>query len=183
MEEHTLDSYEWKGAVLFLCNGESVFFIKRSEFMPSHAGQIAFFGGHRHAGEVTPWEVAQREFEEETSLNREVISFLGYLPVVLTSRGQTIVPVVASLKISTEEFFHKVKSNGEWDDILIYPWKELIVEESWEFAWRNGETKTPVMFHTIHSGCYITHKDNERPHILWGATATMVWSLLKRYFA
>lgn len=67
--------------MLFLCNEEHVFFIKRSEKMPTHGGQIAFVGGHKKTGETNPWEVAQREYEEETSQHRSTIEFLGYLPV------------------------------------------------------------------------------------------------------
>jgi 8-oxo-dGTP pyrophosphatase MutT (NUDIX family) len=64
-KEHTLQADEWKGAVLFLCNEEHVFFIKRSEGMPTHGGQIAFIGGHKKNSEFDPWHVIQREFEED----------------------------------------------------------------------------------------------------------------------
>lgn len=152
--------------------------------MPSHAGQVAFVGGHRQAGEASPWEVAQREYEEEMHLSRETIGFLGYLPTVMTARGQTIAPVIGELKISLNDFMMEVKSNGEWDEIIVYPWSKLVIEETWEFARRFGDHEaTPVMFHTIKSGSYITHGNNDKPHILWGATAGMIWSLLKRYFA
>jgi 8-oxo-dGTP pyrophosphatase MutT (NUDIX family) len=144
--EHTLLENEWEGAVLFLCNDEHVFFIRRSEKMPTHGGQIAFVGGHKHVGENNPWMVAQREFEEETSLTRDVIEFMGYLPVVMTARLKPIVPVLGRLKISTEEFMKQVTSNGEWDDCIAYPWSELCIEENWQYAWRTGYTQTPVFF-------------------------------------
>lgn len=180
--QHTLHENEWKGAVLFLCNEEHVFFIRRSEKMPTHGGQMAFVGGHKKDEETDPWEVAQREFEEETSFNRDVIEFLGFLPVVMTARMQPIVPVMGKLLISTEKFMTEVQSNGEWDDCIAYPWSELLVEESWQFAWRNGYAKFPVLFHPVKRGTFIPKTNDFHTHLLWGATATMVWDFLRLYY-
>lgn len=180
--EHTLQPNEWKGAVLFLCNEEFVFFIRRSERMPTHGGQMAFVGGHKHDDETDPWITAQREFEEETSFNRDVIEFLGYLPIVMTSRLQPIVPVMGKLKISTEDFMTKVISNGEWDDCIAYSWSELQVESSWHFGWRRGYANFPVLFHPIRRGTFTPKTNDFHTHLLWGATATMVWDFLRLYY-
>jgi 8-oxo-dGTP pyrophosphatase MutT (NUDIX family) len=180
--EHTLLAHEWKGAVLFLCNEKDVFLIKRSDKMPTHGGQVAFVGGHKHKDENNPWEVAQREFEEETSLSRMGLEFLGYLPAVMTARLQPIIPVMVKLKMSSEEFLSTAVSNGEWNDILSYPWSELSIEKNWEFAWRNGYTKSPVMFHTIRAGNFSSPHGNAHPRLLWGATASMIWDFLRLYF-
>lgn len=168
--------------MVFLFNEDYVFFIKRSEKMPTHGGQMAFVGGHKQSGETDPWIVAQREFEEETSLGREHLEFLGYLPIVMTARLQPIVPVLSKLLITTDEFLQSVKSNGEWDDVVVYPWHDLIKEELWEFAWRNGFTKTPVLYHPIRSGTFLTLTKNFKAHLLWGATAGMVWDFLRLYY-
>lgn len=182
LSQHTLPDDEWKGAVLFLINEDHVFLIKRSEDMPTHGGQIAFVGGHKKAGEQTPWQVAQREFEEETDHPEEIIEFLGYLPVVMTARLQPIVPVVAKLNIPTAQFLNEIKSNGEWDDVLAYPWSELMREEAWEYAWRHGFSSSPVMFHPIRIGTYLPLEQNGKAHLLWGATAHMIWNFLRLYF-
>jgi 8-oxo-dGTP pyrophosphatase MutT (NUDIX family) len=180
--QHTLMDSEWKGAVLFLCSEEHVFLIKRAEGMPTHGGQMAFVGGHKKDSENHPWEVAQREFEEETGHNRNCIEYFGCLPVVMTARMQPIIPVVAKLNMSTAEFLEEVVSNGEWDDILAYPWDELKKEESWEYAWRHGQGSSAVMFHPIKSGTYLPLVNNSKPHLLWGATGHMIWNFLKLYF-
>ncbi|HXH30014.1 MAG TPA: NUDIX domain-containing protein [Bacteriovoracaceae bacterium] len=180
--EHTLQEDEWKGAVLFLCDEENVYFIKRSDKMPTHGGQIAFVGGHKQAGESDPWEAAQREFEEETAHSRNVTQFIGYLPVVMTARLQPIIPVVAKLLISKEEFFKNVRTNGEWVDIMAYSWEELIIENNWEYAWRNGYSKSPVLFHTMRNGRFLSLTSDFHAHLLWGATASMVWDFLHLYF-
>ena len=182
LPQHTLGDLEWKGAVLFLCNDQHVFLIKRSEQMPTHGGQIAFVGGHRTAAETDPWEVAQREFEEETHHHRSCLEYLGCLPLVLTARLQPIVPVMAKLTMPTEQFLKDVKSNGEWDDILAYPWDALIKEANWEYAWRHGHVSSAVMFHPIKTGTYLPLEQNSKAHLLWGATAHMIWNFLRLYF-
>lgn len=150
--------------------------------MPTHSGQMAFIGGHKNQDEIHPWEVAQREFEEETSHSRNDIRLLGFLPAVMTARSRPIIPVMSELLISPEKFIDKAKSNGEWDSIVAYPWSELIKEYNWEFAWRHGTTKSPVMFHTIRAGTFISLETNKHPHLLWGATALMIWDFLRLYF-
>lgn len=124
-KEHTLSPEKWKGAVVFLCSEEHVIFIKRSEQMPTHSGQVAFIGGHKKPDEMDPWVSAQREFHEETGLESRLIEFMGYLPVIMTSRMQAIVPVMAKLSISVDEFIDRSRSNGEWDFMISYSWEEL----------------------------------------------------------
>lgn len=174
--------HEWKGAVVFLCDENNVYLIKRSEKMPTHGGQIAFVGGHKKPDELDPWTVAQREYEEETSLSRNDLEFLGYLPVVMTARLQPIIPVMAKVKMAPEAFIEQAISNGEWDEIIAYPWKYLMEESNWEYAWRHGYTKSPVMFHTIKAHTFISNRSSLHPHLLWGATASMIWELLRLYF-
>jgi 8-oxo-dGTP pyrophosphatase MutT (NUDIX family) len=179
---HTLPAHEWKGAVLFLCNEERVFFIKRSEFMPTHGGQVAFVGGHKKPDETYPWDVALREFTEETSLGPEHLEFIGFLPAILTTHLLPIIPVVAKLNLGASEFLDRAHSNGEWDSIFSYPWAHLTIEDNWNYAWRNGFSRRPVFFHTIKAQTFDSPHGNTHPHLLWGATASMVWDFLRLYF-
>ena len=55
-EDYPLD--KWSGAVLFLVVEEKLVFIKRSETMPTHRGQIGFMGGHKLSDESNPFETA-----------------------------------------------------------------------------------------------------------------------------
>lgn len=171
--EHTLPADKWKGAVVFLCSEDKVIFIKRSETMPTHSGQVAFIGGHKLSHEHDPWISAQREFCEETSLDSTLIEFMGYLPVIMTARLQAIVPVMAKLTIPVEEFMERATSNGEWDAMIAYDWSELCREKDWHYAWRNGYTRSPVLFRPLRPSTYL----------LWGATAAIVWDVLRRYFS
>lgn len=172
-KEHTLSPEKWKGAVVFLCTEEDVVFIKRSDSMPTHGGQVAFIGGHKLSHELDPWDSARREFNEETGMDPALIDFMGYLPVIMTSRMQAIVPVMAKLTIPLEVFLQDARSNGEWVEMIPYAWADIAREKDWQFAWRNGYTRSPMLFRPL------------RPttHLLWGATAAIVWDLLRRYFS
>ncbi len=180
--EHTLQPDEWKGAVLFLFNQDHVFFIKRSEEMPTHSGQIAFIGGLKKETEIDPRIVIGREFEEETGLSADVLNLLGYLTVVRTAKLWPIVPVMGELLISSEEFIRNIKSNGEWVECLAYSWKDLKLRENWDFGWRNGNEKFPILFHSIRKETYISKYQNDKTQLLWGATAYVVWDFLQLYY-
>lgn len=181
-QKHTLQSHEWKGAVLFLCNEEYVFFIKRSESMPTHRGQIAFVGGHKKENESDPLIVAQREFEEETGLKSDTVHILGYLQTVMTAGLQPIVPVLGKVLIPTTQFLNDIHSNGEWDNCIAYPWSELKNEKKWEFGWRQGKVRFPVLFHYLNQEKYYSKFSKDENHLLWGATANIVWDFLRLYY-
>jgi 8-oxo-dGTP pyrophosphatase MutT (NUDIX family) len=182
ISQQTPELENWKGAVLFLFNESEIFLIQRAEHMPSHAGQIAFFGGHKQQDETSPFEVVLREFEEESGISSKQVELLGFLPMVMTARMQPVIPVLGYLKLSRESFFEQLKSNGEWDKCLAYPWDKLKQQGLWQFAWRHGYTRSAVMFHAILPGTYNSSIGKEQGHLLWGATAQMVWSLLGLYF-
>jgi 8-oxo-dGTP pyrophosphatase MutT (NUDIX family) len=172
---------DWKGAVLFLFDKKSIYLVKRSESMPTHSGQLAFLGGHRKIDENSPQEVALREFEEETSLNRKMISIQGHLPSVMTARMHSIVPVLGLMTGSRDEFISTISSNGEWDKLIIYDWVQLLDEKKWNYGLRFGLSTHPVLLHSIYQNSYISNASNNMSHILWGATAQMIWDFLSMY--
>ncbi len=180
--DHNFDKINWRGAVLFLLTEEYVFLIKRSELMPSHAGQLAFFGGNRKPDEDSPIEVAMREFSEESSLNLKDLKILGTLPVVWTARGQSVVPVVAHYKESVDHFFKNVVTNGEWEQCFAMPWGALLDEKRWDYSSRIVSQINPVLFFPFESKECKTLQGSSDSHLLWGATARMIWDFLRLYF-
>lgn len=173
---------EWSGAVVFLFVKDHVLLIKRSETMPSHRGQIAFVGGHKQVNE-TPEETARREFEEETGLDGGLIDIKGILDLVKTSTRSNICPVVCEIDRSPEEFIKSIKSNGEWSEALLFPFSELKKRERWTFAKSiMGINERTISFFPILKGSYLAHSgDNNKDHVLWGATAKMIWNFFKYY--
>lgn len=151
--------------------------------MPTHPGQMAFVGGHRKPEELHPFDVARREFEEETSHSSQVIECLGMLKPVFTARGQAIVPVVADLKMDVVDFLKKVKSNGEWDHMIALPWSTINRAEYWNYAEVQGHSSYQILMTTIAAKSYLHHNNqNDADFVLWGATARMVWSYLSLYY-
>lgn len=117
-----------ESAVLVLLKGESfedgeVLLTHRSPSMRSHSGQIAFPGGRREEGDASLVDVALREAEEETGLDRSTVTPLeqwGKLDIRAT--GNTVSPVLA--------YWHEPgtvwpASPAETDDVFTVPLREL----------------------------------------------------------
>jgi 8-oxo-dGTP pyrophosphatase MutT (NUDIX family) len=60
--------------------GPEILFVERAATMRTHAGQIAFPGGARDAGDTDLADTALREAAEETGVDRSGIEVLGSLP-------------------------------------------------------------------------------------------------------
>lgn len=179
--ENKLESL-WTGAVVFLFVQDNLLLIKRSETMPSHRGQMAFVGGHKQ-GDENPWETAQREFNEETGLSQDLLNFEGVLDLVQTSTRSRIFPVVCSLDMEPSDFISKIESNGEWDEAILYPFKNLLRFKRWSFAKGVMEKhERLIKFYPIMRNNYISSSgDVDRNHLLWGATAKMIWNFFNYY--
>lgn len=176
------DHESWRGVSIILINEDEIFLIKRSHLMPTHAGQMGGIGGLRKSYEQNIAEVAKREFTEETSMSDEMIQILGALPSVMTARNQSIIPVIAWLNTTREDFFNQVKSNGEWTDIISVPWSDLFNINHWSWGRRIGLTEIQILLFPLTPSRYKHYQNkNDETYILWGATARMIWSFIERY--
>src|SRR5258708_24361179 len=76
----------------------SVLFTRRTEHLPSHAGQICFPGGRYHIDDKTLIQTALREMEEEIGLPPAAVEIAGFLDSHVTlNTGFAILPVVGFL--------------------------------------------------------------------------------------
>lgn len=169
----------WSGAVNFLILEDKVVFIKRAETMPSHKGEIAFMGGHKQQEEC-PMENAIREFCEESSMESKVIKYLGLLAPVVTSGQKMIIPVLGQIEMSQKDFFTTVQTNGEWTELITVPIKYLLDKKNWISAsWHATAIHGPIFFCPIAKNTYSSYRlASDVEHMLWGATARMVWNSL-----
>ena len=166
---------KWSGAVVFLLVENKLVLIKRSDLMPTHKGQIGLIGGHKNDDEVDPIETAKREFTEESNISADKITISGLILPVYTTKGKMIIPVLAHYVGSEEEFLRDVKSNGEWDDIVLAPMEFLENLYSWSWASMIGEKDYPIYFAPLlKSKCTYLRSDSDGSYLLWGATAKMV---------
>lgn len=150
--------------------------------MPTHAGQIGFIGGHKSASDKSPIDTALREFEEETDVSKSLIEIIGVMQKTATSTQSTILPVIGYIDEEPSEFIGKLKSNGEWDEAILVPYSYIREVNRWTYGRavrENSEYK--INFCTIHEGDFLSNRvsGDSQSHVLWGATAQMVWNFFK----
>jgi 8-oxo-dGTP pyrophosphatase MutT (NUDIX family) len=177
-----LDFQSWNAVSLFLFVEDEIFFIRRSDSMPTFKGHLAFIGGHKHAEDKSVWDTAKREFEEETGLCSKSLEFMGYMPVVSTVSNRFIAPVVAKTTLSKKEFINSVKTNGEWVYAFTTSFHSLLVEDMWGYGIGHWEgLKRHILFHNIGPSLQNSTRAQVTDELLWGATAKMVWSMVQLY--
>jgi len=174
----------WSGAVNFIIVEDKVLLIKRSEQMPTHKGQVAFVGGHKHDGELEPEQTAFRELEEEINIDKKHFEFLGLISGVHTSsQSKIIIPVLSYCRLTANELLKRVKSNGEWTDALLISFDFLENQKNWTHGNAiKGNNRFPILFCPMISGGYESSTgDNDVDHMLWGLTAKMIGNFFKIY--
>lgn len=94
-----------------VCDGGywHVLFIRRSETIPEHKGQVAFPGGAKEPDDNNAEKTALRETYEEIGIEPKDIRILGELDDLITNSGYLLTPVVGViswprlLKLESEE--------------------------------------------------------------------------------
>ena len=151
--------------------------------MPTHAGQVAFVGGHKSIEDESSIETALRELEEETGVQSKDIEVIGIIRPVYTSMKKSIIPVISYIDKDPHEFLRDIKSNGEWNDAYLVPIEYLEDKERWSFGksyYQESSYKIrfcPLVSHTILSKSGMAKID-----LLWGATARMIWNFFKYHY-
>jgi 8-oxo-dGTP pyrophosphatase MutT (NUDIX family) len=139
-------------------------FTRRRTDLRRHAGEISFPGGRRDPEDADLAETALREAEEEIGLPRTQVSLLGELPPVSTFVTNYVIhPFVGLIPTG----LHWAPSPAEVDAVLELPLDAL----------RTGRTRTRMERRGIafETDAYIVDD-----HLIWGATARILESLLER---
>jgi 8-oxo-dGTP pyrophosphatase MutT (NUDIX family) len=144
--------------------GWQVLLTRRTQDMPTHAGQIAFPGG-RVAQDETLYTAALREFEEETGISKSRTRTLGRFERYETASGFNITPFVATLDTP----FTARPDPREVEAVFEVPFDFLMRVENYQrqsLEWQGRER----YFYAV--------PWNE--HFIWGATAGMLRALAQR---
>jgi 8-oxo-dGTP pyrophosphatase MutT (NUDIX family) len=143
----------------------TVILTRRTDDLPSHAGQIAFPGGKIDAEDATPAGAALREAWEEIGLDRTLVEPIGYLDLYLTFSGFRILPTVARV----EPGFVLTPNRGEVADIFEVPLAFLTSPD-------NHLLKSREWKGMIRHYYEISYQDR----IIWGVTAGILRNLYDR---
>jgi 8-oxo-dGTP pyrophosphatase MutT (NUDIX family) len=141
-----------------------IVFIKRTETVKDHKGQISFPGGARDTDDQTLLHTAVRESREEIGLRSKDIEVIGELDDELTTTSNYIVtPFVAMIPWP----YRFKKNEDEVAEIMKAPIAALLekdkLSESSEIL--NGQ---PIKSYTY----------NYEGKVIWGATARILKKLL-----
>ena len=161
------DNYLMPSAVLvalFAKRGEQhILFIKRSQGVKDHKGEISFPGGLWEERDECLEKTALREALEEIGVHPSDVKILGLLDdIKTTSSSYRVTPVVGVINHPYPFTINRV----EVDAIIEIPIHHLIDKRNSgeEPITRNGVTYTGQVYHYKH-------------HIIWGATAQILSNL------
>lgn len=154
-------------AVVRRPQGFTFLLTRRTDDMPTHAGQIAFPGGRLQADDDGPVGAALREAYEEVGLDPRFVQPVGAIEPYETVTGFTVAPIVALV----EPGFTLRPDPREVADVFEAPAAFLLDprnHERHEREWQGGSRAFYVIPYQGRS--------------IWGATAGMIRSLYRRLY-
>jgi 8-oxo-dGTP pyrophosphatase MutT (NUDIX family) len=141
-------------------DGIRLVFIRRAELGDTHAGQVAFPGGHLELKECA-CDAALREANEEVGLDPEDVVVVGALPDIVSIHTVRVTPIFAVAAQSPR----LRADNLEVARVFDIAWSDLVGGVGYRRgAWRG---------HRMH------YWDLEG-ETLWGLTGAMVYRLIER---
>jgi 8-oxo-dGTP pyrophosphatase MutT (NUDIX family) len=148
-------------------DGLQVLLTRRSDALPSHAGQVSFPGGRVQDEDSGVAETALRETEEEVGLARSFVSVAGFFEPYETGTGFAIQPVVGFVRPG----FDLRPNPGEVAEAFEVPLEFLM------------DPANHQLHHAVWQGkrrSYYAMPYGR--HYIWGATAGMLVALRRRLF-
>lgn len=152
-------------APLYERDGEAwVVLTRRGLAMRAHAGEVAFPGGRREAGDRDLVHTALRESEEEIGLDPGSVEIIGELDHLATvTSGSVIIPWVGALPGPPDVRPRSVEVDGVIEVALAELMSPGVFREE---VWDLGGIHRPIVFFDLVGDT------------VWGATAAMLRQLL-----
>ncbi len=150
-------------------DGPNLLFIRRSEKVPNHKGQISFPGGGYHAEDDNLEATALREAWEELQLDPQTLKVLGPLPPTPTIVSNFVIhPFVAVPADPTQEINYQ-GDGFEVAEAFHVPLKALLEPAAFRTeTWTIGGYSRPAIFYTY------------QHNVIWGATAFILHNFLRQ---
>jgi 8-oxo-dGTP pyrophosphatase MutT (NUDIX family) len=151
---------------IFLKDGEyHILFIRRSEKVPHHKGQISFPGGTRSEGDASLLDTALRESSEEIGLEAKDAEILGELDDTPTTISKfNVSPFVAFIPYPYEFNLNR----HEIDEIFSIPVSALL-----------NEANKKEECYTLGNEVFVDYSYDYEGKVIWGATARVVHQFLE----
>jgi len=146
-------------------DGPTVLFTQRTDSLAQHAGQISFPGGGMEPDDVDAIAAALRETREEVGIRPELIRPFGYLDTFETVSGYSVTPVVAHLDPAFEARPDAREVAAVFEAPLVFFLDPANLHRR-RIDWR-GRPREILEF---------PYRDRN----IWGATAAMLLSLVRR---
>ncbi len=143
----------------------TVLLTQRTAHLRDHAGQISFPGGRTEADDAGPVHAALREAEEEIGLSPHHVEVIGYLPEYRTGTGFSVTPVVGFVTPPFELRLDAFEVAEAFEVPLAFLLDTANHQEH-EIQWRGRLRR----YHAMPYG----------DRFIWGATAGMIVSLVRR---
>ena len=141
-------------------------FTRRTEDLPSHAGQICFPGGRYHADDESLIRTALREMEEEIGLPAHEVEIAGFLDFHETlNTGFAILPVVGYVRAD----FKLMVNPREVAEVFEAPLGYILDPKNHAFKSVERDGVLREFYAIEYAG-----------HTIWGATAAMIVNLSER---
>ena len=150
-------------------DGFELVLTRRTDDLPSHAGQVSFPGGGTKETDEGPVITALRETHEELGIEPQQVEVIGFLDHLNTITGFHVVPVVGVIPANIE----LAPSEHEVARVFAVPLDVFLEDSNWI-----------EKIHT-YKGSEITMKElHWHGENIWGATAYMIQrfcSVLRRF--
>ncbi len=146
--------------------GRGVWLTRRSARMAAHPGQVSFPGGKIEPYDATPEAAALREAQEEVGLDPAQVEILGRMDdYVMTVTQFHISPVVALVP----EKVALLPATAEVEEVFLLPFSVLLNPQY-------PVRRRAIRQMGVREFWVWPHED----HVIWGATAEILWRLAQR---
>lgn len=146
-------------------NQWQILYIRRTDTVAHHKGQVAFPGGAAEDGDASPVATALRETSEEVGISSGDVQVIGQMGQMLTITDFLITPVVGIIP---------------WPYKITLQQNEVVRAFSVPLSWLSDPRNHQVRMHNLMGNevpvIFFDHYDGE---LLWGITAQITLKLIQ----